>query len=113
MQSANGLFLQPGGMPMSAVQLADTWADIDESTLGPTDAVTHKSSKNENTWPQEIEPSGYYGLAGDLVRLIEPHTESDSVALLTQALVAFGNLIGARPISLPKPISTFATTMSS
>jgi len=79
---------------MSAVQLADTWADIDESTLGPTDAVTHKSSKNENTWPQEIEPSGYYGLAGDLVRLIEPHTESDSVALLTQALVAFGNLIG-------------------
>lgn len=34
-----------------------------------------------------------YGLAGEVVRLIEPHTEADSVALLIQLLAGFGNLI--------------------
>lgn len=42
------------------------------------------------------EPSDecLYGLAGDFVRLIEPHTEADSMALLSQFLVYFGNIIG-------------------
>jgi hypothetical protein len=33
------------------------------------------------------------GLAGDIVRTIEPHTESDNAALLIQLLSGFGNLI--------------------
>lgn len=36
----------------------------------------------------------FYGLAGDFVRLIEPHTEADSAALLVQFLTYFGNIIG-------------------
>ena len=35
-----------------------------------------------------------YGLAGDIVRTIEPHTEADPAALLIQFLVAFGSVIG-------------------
>ncbi len=35
-----------------------------------------------------------YGLAGDIVRAIEPHSEADPVALLVQTLVGFGNFIG-------------------
>ena len=35
-----------------------------------------------------------YGLAGDIVRAIEPHTEAASAALLIQFLVAFGSVIG-------------------
>lgn len=34
-----------------------------------------------------------YGLAGEIVRTIEPHTESDNAALLVQFLAGFGNLI--------------------
>lgn len=39
----------------------------------------------------------YHGLAGDIVRAIEPHTEADSAALLLQVLVAFGALVGRGP----------------
>jgi hypothetical protein len=38
-----------------------------------------------------------YGLAGDIVRTIEPHSEADPVALLLQILVLTGNVIGANP----------------
>lgn len=47
-------------------------------------------------WPEDLRPAGYHGVAGDLVRLIEPHSEADPVALLIQFLVAFGNLIGRK-----------------
>ena len=47
-------------------------------------------------WP-ELAEEAYYGLAGKIVRTIEPHTESDPVALLVQLLVMFGNAIGRTP----------------
>jgi hypothetical protein len=47
-------------------------------------------------WP--IMPGdAYIGLAGEVVRTIEPHTESDPVALLLQFLVFFGNATGRGP----------------
>ena len=36
----------------------------------------------------------FYGLAGEFVRLVEPHTESDNMSLLSQFLAYFGNIIG-------------------
>jgi hypothetical protein len=36
----------------------------------------------------------YHGLAGDVVRAIEPHTEADSVAILIQFLTCAGNIFG-------------------
>ena len=41
-----------------------------------------------------LHPAALYGLAGDFVRAIAPHTEADPVALLIQFLVAFGSVIG-------------------
>jgi hypothetical protein len=38
-----------------------------------------------------------HGLAGDIVRAIEPETGADPAALLVQTLVAFGTCIGPRP----------------
>jgi Protein of unknown function (DUF3987) len=38
-----------------------------------------------------------YGLAGDIVRAIEPVTEADPVALLTNLLVSFGSAVGPTP----------------
>lgn len=45
-------------------------------------------------WPEAPEAAAYDGLAGDIIRRIEPHTEADPVAILGQLLVGFGNLIG-------------------
>lgn len=47
-------------------------------------------------WP-ELPQEAMYGLAGDIVRAIDQHTEADPVALLAQFLVAFGNAVGRGP----------------
>ena len=47
-------------------------------------------------WPV-IDEVAYYGLAGDIVRTLEPHTEADRVALLLQILTFAGNVIGRSP----------------
>lgn len=45
-------------------------------------------------WPDDPAPQAFYGLAGDFVRVIEPSTEADPMALLVQLLVCFGNAAG-------------------
>jgi Protein of unknown function (DUF3987) len=45
-------------------------------------------------WPAEMAPEAFIGLAGDFVRLVEPHTEADRVALLGNFIVAAGVLFG-------------------
>jgi len=57
-------------------------ADDDEPLMG-------------TTWPKRLAPEAFYGLAGDVVRLIEPHSESDPAGVLLMFLAAFGNLAGA------------------
>jgi hypothetical protein len=51
-------------------------------------------------WPEPIAEDGYHGVAGDLVRLLEPHTEADPAGLLIQVLVAWGSLAGRGPYYL-------------
>ncbi|MCA2962749.1 MAG: DUF3987 domain-containing protein [Acidobacteriaceae bacterium] len=48
-------------------------------------------------WPEPLNNLAFIGLAGDVVRMIEPHTESDPAALLFQFLAMFGNIIGRKP----------------
>jgi hypothetical protein len=48
----------------------------------------------ERNWPDPPEDAAFYGFAGEIVRTIEPHTESSRVALLIQVLVCFGSMIG-------------------
>lgn len=57
--------------------------------------ASEKSSEvaGQSAWP-ELHQAALYGVAGDFVRLVEPHSEADPVALLVQFLIAFGNLIG-------------------
>lgn len=45
-------------------------------------------------WPAQLQPEAFYGLAGELVETIDPHTEADPAALLVQFLIAFGNVVG-------------------
>jgi hypothetical protein len=45
-------------------------------------------------WPDPPAEEAFHGLAGRIVRTIEPSTEADPAALLVQVLVGFGNLAG-------------------
>ncbi len=48
-------------------------------------------------WVSPLKKEAYYGLAGDIVKTIEPHTEADPVGILVQLFAAFGNVIGKNP----------------
>jgi VirE N-terminal domain. len=61
---------------------------------GAGSELTSLSALGASEYPATPDDAAYYGLAGDIVRRIEPHTEADPVALLFQLLAAFGNLIG-------------------
>ena len=56
--------------------------------------INAKPGKNE---PAPLEEAAFHGLAGQIVRKIEPHTEADPAAMLIQLLVAFGNCVGRGP----------------
>lgn len=45
-------------------------------------------------WPTPLRREAFHGPAGELARLIDPHTESEVAAILIQSLVLFGNMIG-------------------
>jgi hypothetical protein len=49
---------------------------------------------DDQPWPAALAPEAYHGLAGQVVRAIEPASEADPVALLLSFLVGFGNLVG-------------------
>jgi hypothetical protein len=77
-------------------------ASIAKSVLRytPEDSVFDQTAKPDTA--EEVESisvpvlsnAALYGLAGKIVRTIEPHTEADNAALLIQLLVGFGCLIG-------------------
>ena len=48
----------------------------------------------EGMWPDALDDAALHGVVGDLVRAIEPHTESDPVAILAQSLIVFGSMLG-------------------
>lgn len=52
---------------------------------------------DSSSWPAPVNEMAYQGLAGEIVKTIEPHTESDPIAILFQTLTAFGNVIGPDP----------------
>jgi hypothetical protein len=50
-----------------------------------------------SSWPEPLNRLAYQGLAGEIARTVEPHTESDPIAILAQSLIVFGNIIGRGP----------------
>lgn len=61
------------------------------------DGGSGEQSSEQAAWPDPPAPEVYHGLAGDLVRAIDRHTEADPVAIHIQALAFFGNVIGPGP----------------
>ncbi len=52
---------------------------------------------NSNAWPAPLDPAAFHGVAGEIVRALEPQTEADPVAVLLHVLVGMGNLSGRGP----------------
>ena len=48
-------------------------------------------------WPDPPAEEAFHGVAGEIVRMAMPHTESDPAVILLQFLVGFGNLVGRGP----------------
>jgi len=72
---------------------SDKWRAISERVLT---IDREEQSAPLPQWPDPMQEAAYYGLAGEIVRAIEPHTEADPAALLIQTLLVFGNVIGRR-----------------
>ncbi len=49
------------------------------------------------SWPETLAERAFYGVAGETVKAIEPHSEADPVALLVNFLTAFGSVVGDKP----------------
>lgn len=67
------------------------------------DSIAKKESRNPkelyieqkpNNWPKPMADDAFVGLAGEIVKTIEPHSEADRVALLMNFLTGFGSVIG-------------------
>lgn len=64
----------------------------------PTDAMERiglgetSSSYGSARWPA-LAAEARYGLARDMLEVIEPNTEADPVAVLANILIAFGNAL--------------------
>jgi hypothetical protein len=57
-------------------------------------ALEYEPPLADVAWPDQPAPEAFYGLAGEIVKKIDPHTEADPVAILVQVLIVFGNAIG-------------------
>jgi hypothetical protein len=87
-------------MSESEVKTKITSAYTREARPKPTD-VPHDDARSESSTITTVPPArpvldeaAFYGLAGKIVKKIEPETESDPAGLLVELLVSFGNAIG-------------------
>jgi len=95
-------WLAQGHTKAELLALVKTTPELSEADIRAWPCETTRATTTEADpavpvprWPIP-KAEALYGLAGDIVKAIEPHTEADSVALLLQILACFGNVIGSR-----------------
>jgi hypothetical protein len=83
------------GWPTLAAVVGDAIASRVRQWLGRTaPAPGADRTPAPPPWPDPPAAEAFHGLAGQIVRAIEPASEADPAALLVQTLVAFGNALG-------------------
>lgn len=83
---ANDLFVREGAEAVKAL--------VDAALAETTE---EKDLPSASKWPAPPDKVAFSGLAGEFVRLVEPATEGDPVAILAQFLVMVGNMLGRGP----------------
>jgi hypothetical protein len=76
---------------LSMIERED-YADV--ATIEPDDIVNAEPISANLPYPSPLATEACRGVFGDLVARLEPHTETDPIAVLIQAMVAFGNIVG-------------------
>jgi hypothetical protein len=78
--------------------------EIKQATNGLTATYTNGSRPNAQLpempaveWPDDAAPEALYGLLGDVVRAVAPHSEADPHGVLLGLLTGFGNAAGDGP----------------
>lgn len=90
-------WLAAGGTPKQFTALIEQAALVQAAApVAEPDSVSNRAGLILDEWPR-LDDAALHGLAGDLVKAIEPHTESDPAAILVQFLVAFGNCLDRGP----------------
>jgi hypothetical protein len=69
---------------------APEWKPKDKAKASPIDT----DLAAEPSWPDPLAPEAFHGLAGEIVRTLEPASEADPAGLLFQFLACFGNVVG-------------------
>jgi hypothetical protein len=82
-------WLEAGGTVEQLVSMAAAVPEWRPAT-GPAEVPTPEPT----LWPDPPGEEAFSGLAGRIVRAIEPASEADPTALLLQLLIAFGNAVG-------------------
>ena len=72
-------------------------AEAVKAQIEAAQSIAPPTIRKADGWPAPLEDAAYCGLAGEIVRAIEPQTESDPAAIMLQVLVAFGALVGRGP----------------
>ena len=75
----------------------DVIARIIETRARQIAPITTDETITAEEWPSPPTEEAWFGLAGDFVKMVEPHTESDPVAILVQFLTGFGSMVGRNP----------------
>ncbi len=66
-------------------------------------AAVSRAMPEKQAWPEPLPTGDIDGLAGEIVRAIEPHSEADPIAVLIHLLAMFGNAVGKRPFASVGP----------
>lgn len=77
--------------------LRQFWSNQDTSReKHEADHAAESVETDFDSWPV-LDRAAVYGLAGEIVKAIAPHSEADPAALLIQTLASFGNAVGPGP----------------
>jgi len=87
-------WLRAGG---TAATLLDTAAAAPPLTAQQHRPLSSPGAAPEPQWPEPPGPAAFAGIVGRFLRLVEPFTEADPVAIVAQFLIAFASAIGWAP----------------
>ena len=87
----------PLEIPQTAMDILRRFNSDDAAAKEAYGLTPGEDSPRAAPWPDPLRPEAFHGVAGELVRKIEPHSEADPAALLTHVLVSFGNAVGRGP----------------